>query len=128
MESVLYQNRAQYYEAIENARKANDFGVFIEFALSTLFDSVLLQEKHQVKHEDKHQVELNDIALSILKALKNGNLSRKEIFAEIGMSGDSCAFKRHIEPLITEGLVERTIPDKPNSKLQKYRLTDKGVL
>jgi DNA-binding HxlR family transcriptional regulator len=42
------------------------------------------------------------------------------------MTGDSRSFKRNIEPLITDGLVERTVPDKPNSKLQKYRLTDKG--
>jgi Fic family protein len=58
MESVLYKNRSQYYEAIENARKANDSGVFIEFALAALYDSVVLQDKHQV---NKHQVESNDI-------------------------------------------------------------------
>jgi Fic family protein len=46
MESVLYQNRPQYYQAIEDARKANDSGVFIEFTLSALFDIISAQEKH----------------------------------------------------------------------------------
>ena len=126
MESVLYLNRPRYYQAIENARKANDSGVFIEFTLSMIFNIVAAQEKHQVKHEEKHQVDLSGVQLAALKALENKNLSRKEIFAAIGMNGDSRAFKRHIEPLLAEGFVEMTIPDKPNSRLQKYRLTDKG--
>lgn len=60
MESVLYQNRPEYYKAIENAHHANDSGVFIEFTLSALYDIIASQEKHQVRHKDKHQVRLID--------------------------------------------------------------------
>jgi predicted transcriptional regulator len=42
------------------------------------------------------------------------------------MSGDTRAFRRNIEPLIEDGLIEMTVPDKPNSRLQKYKLTDRG--
>ena len=126
MESILFQNRPQYYQAIEAARNSNDSGVFIEFTLSALFDSIKLQEKHQVKHQDKHQVEFSDPQRAVLQVLKGKSLSRKEIFAEIGLSGDSRAFKRTIEPLMSAELVERTLPDKPNSRLQKYRLTAAG--
>ena len=130
MEAVLYQNRAQYYQAIQDARKANDSGVFIEFALSAIYDTVAAQEKHQGKRKDKHQdtlhAEWSDIQLTVLNALENKSLSRKEIFAVIGRNGDSRSFKRNIEPLIEAGLAEMTVPGKPNSKLQKYRLTNKG--
>ena len=126
MESILFQNRPQYYQAIEAARNANDSGVFIEFTLSALYDSIKLQEKHQDEHQDKHQVELSDPQHAVLHALKGKSLSRKEIFAAIGLSGDSRAFKRTIEPLMSAGLVERTLPNTPNSRLQKYRLTPVG--
>lgn len=134
MESVLYRNRPQYYKAIEDARHANDSGVFIEFTLAALYETIENQEKHQVEHQDKHQVEhkarnavnLSDTQLAIVQNLADKALSRKEIFAAIAISGDSRAYKRHIEPLVLDGLVEMTIPDKPNSRMQKYRLTDKG--
>jgi Fic family protein len=135
MESVLYKNRPQYYKAIEDARDANDSGVFIEFTLSALYEIIADEAKHkdrhrvehQVKHKDKHQVELTDIQISVLDVLKDKSLSRKDIFAIIGMNGDTRSFKRHIEPLIEMGFVEMTVPDRPNSRLQKYRLTDVGI-
>ncbi len=127
METVLYQNRPQYYQAIQAARKINDSSMFIEFTLSSLYTIITQQEKHQAEHQDKHQVDLFGVAIAILKALDGKTLSRKEIFEAIGMNGDSRSFKRNIEPIITGGFVEMTVPDKPNSKLQKYQLTDKGA-
>jgi len=122
----LYQNRPQYYQAIEAARKVNDSGEFIEFTLSALYEIISLQEKHQVQHQDKHQVELSGIQLAVLKAFENKSLSRKEIFAAIRMNSDSRSYRRNIEPLLAGGLIEMTVPEKPNSRLQKYRLTDSG--
>ena len=126
MESVLYEKRSQYYLAIENARKADDSGAFIEFTLSAVLDTIADQEKHQVKHQEKHQDDVSDTQIRALKALEDGTLSRKEIFTAIGKNGDSRAFKRHIAPLVETGLIEMTVPGKLNSRLQKYRLTKSG--
>ena len=32
----------------------------------------------------------------------------------------------YIDPAMATALIEPTIPDKPTSRLQKYRLTEKG--
>ena len=139
MESVLYQNQYQYYQAIEEARVANDSGAFIEFTLSALLESVNNQakqvDKHIVEHKDNHKdkhkdehrdVQPTDTMVAVLKALEARSLSRAEIFVSIGLKNDYRSFKRHIEPLLTNGFIQMTIPDKPSSKLQRYRLTDRG--
>ncbi|MDW7658020.1 MAG: Fic family protein [Bacillota bacterium] len=56
MESVLYENRPQYYQAIEAARKANDSGAFIEFTLSSLLSIIEIQ----VKNKDKPLLDNED--------------------------------------------------------------------
>ena len=52
--------------------------------------------------------------------------SRSEIFALLNMSNQSKNFTKHVSPMIGLGLLELTIPDKPNSKLQKYITTEEG--
>ena len=51
---------------------------------------------------------------------------KKEILAYIGLSNKYKNFQRHIKPLIQEGLLIQTIPDKPTSENQQYRTTTEG--
>jgi predicted HTH transcriptional regulator len=62
----------------------------------------------------------------ILKLLKDGPFSANELVSRLRLETKSGAFKRSIMELLNGGLIERTLPHKPNSRLQKYRLTTKG--
>ena len=47
--------------------------------------------------------------------------SRKEIAAFLGLKTASYATDRYIRPLLDEGKLEMTIPDKPKSTRQRYK-------
>ncbi len=47
-------------------------------------------------------------------------------FHHLDMQDRKSFRERYLKPALVDGLIEMTIPDKPNSRLQKYRLTDKG--
>jgi len=61
----------------------------------------------------------------ILEVLGSGPLSKAEISNILGRKSVTGHLNRIVRELLSEGRIEYTIPEKPNSRLQKYRLTDK---
>jgi ATP-dependent DNA helicase RecG len=57
-----------------------------------------------------------------------GDMSRKELMAALDLSGRDNFEKLYLRPALAEGYIEMTLPDKPNSRMQKYRLTEKGKM
>ncbi len=53
-------------------------------------------------------------------------MSSAEIRTALGLKDRTHVRQTYIDPALTAGLIEYTIPDHPNSRLQKYRLTDQG--
>ncbi|MEG1841035.1 MAG: hypothetical protein RR213_07240, partial [Raoultibacter sp.] len=58
---------------------------------------------------------------ALLVSLQDGALSITEIMGKLSLSDRRNFRKNYLNPALDAGLVERTIPDKPNSSLQKYR-------
>ena len=84
------------------------------------------QVKAQVKAQVEAQVELPDWQIKILKTCSLKEKSSQELVEALGYSSRSGHFKKGLQSLIEHKFIERTLPDKPKSRLQKYRITDKG--
>ena len=69
---------------------------------------------------------INEVQRKILQVLCNDILSTSELARKVGISQAKDVRRRYLRLLLDMGLVEYTIPNKPNSKLQQYRLTAKG--
>ena len=52
--------------------------------------------------------------------------SKQELLVVLGLSNAYLNYKRHIVPLLEQGLIAMTLPDKPQSRLQRYRITTLG--
>jgi predicted HTH transcriptional regulator len=61
----------------------------------------------------------------LLNALQ-GEMSRTAVMAALGLKDRVNFSKNYLEPALSAGLIERTLPGSPHSPTQKYRLTGKG--
>ena len=64
--------------------------------------------------------------MKILLGLYQGALGTRTLLELLGYKQKTGNYKAAMESLLNSKLIEMTIPDKPNSRLQKYRLTAKG--
>jgi ATP-dependent DNA helicase RecG len=55
-------------------------------------------------------------------------MSKLELAKGLGYKTVTGNLKRSMENLITKGIIEYTIPDKPTSKNQKYKLSALGLI
>lgn len=69
---------------------------------------------------------MSEQARALLSLASEGPRSRAELLAGIDLSDAYGNYKRHLLPLIEGGYLARTIPEKPNSQNQRYRITDAG--
>ncbi len=96
------------------------------YFLTTLHIHPESQVGGQVTGPVKGPVELTDIQYKILLEYSTNPLSAKEITGRIGLTSKSGNVKRALAMLRKNKYLSYTIPEKPGSRLQKYRLTDKG--
>jgi len=67
-----------------------------------------------------------DPVIRLLRALVDGPLSSGELRKRLNLKHRPTFRENYLHPALEKGYIEMTIPEKPSSRLQKYRLTEKG--
>jgi Fic family protein len=114
VESLVFEHQSEYYQALQESTNRIDSAPFIAFMLRMILDAVTT-----IAPQVTPQVG------ELLLALQ-GEMSREALQTTLGLQDRKSFRERYLRPALADGLIEMTIPDKPNSRLQKYRLTDKG--
>ena len=84
-------------------------------------------ETDQVTTHVPRKYHASTTQVSKLIEVLEGEMTRDELQAILGLSNREHFRKEYLKPAINDGVVELTIPDKPKSTKQKYRLTHKGL-
>lgn len=95
-----------------------------EFRLDVGCFIVTIYRKQRDEPESKAQV--TEQVKRLLLMLGDETLTGKEVMLKLGLSHRPTFLYTYLHPALKNALIEMTIPDKPNSRLQKYRLTAKG--
>lgn len=81
---------------------------------------------HETPHVAPHETPHVTAEVARLLGALQGEMRREELMAALGLSDRKHFQSRYQQPAITAGLIEMTLPDKPKSRLQRYRLTEAG--
>ena len=103
------------------------FDMWLEFPFDPAYLKVLRAgqgQGEQVTPEVTEQV--TEQVARLLVALGDQTLSLQELMQTLGLSHRPNFLALHLRPALVAQLIQMTVPDKPQSRLQKYRLTPAG--
>jgi len=89
-------------------------------------NSLIVHYDFEKLHTGGHETPLVTPLVEKLLSILNGEMSRTDMMAILNLKDKKSFVERYINPAIEQGLIELTIPDKPTSSKQKYRLTKKA--
>ena len=120
IEELIRERQQEYYDALAAADSKADCTGFVELMMNIILDALTALDKTDpVSDPDTDPV--SEQVRALLNCLGDRELSISQLMERLGLSHRPTFRKNYLRPALDAGLIEMTIPDKPNSRNQKYR-------
>lgn len=117
IESQIEKFQEEYYDAIAKCHVAGESTIFIEFMLAQI--NQILDEISVQLHESQNQ--LSDCVKKLLDVMEYDiPYSSTALMEKLGLHSKEGFRRNYLRPALASNLIQMTIPDKPNSRNQKY--------
>ena len=117
IEFQIQKYQPDYYDAISKCHINGDSNVFVEFMLRMIdetLDELILNVSKEANNISDQVNKLLEIMEPDIPLLAN------EIMKRLGIRSKETLRNSYLNLAIGNGLVKMTLPDKPNSKNQRY--------
>ncbi len=122
IETLIRECQEEYYQILGECDHKADSGKFVEFMVGAIFDSLKeVEETKQVTVQVSDQV--SDQVKKLLDCMKDGAFTATELMEKIGLRHKPSFRNNYLNPALKAGFIEMTIPDKPHSSKQKYKIS-----
>lgn len=117
IESQIEKFQDEYYEAIAKCHVAGEATLFIEFMLSQI-DKILDDFSVQIYQESEY---LSESVKKLIEVMEyDVPYTSNTLMARLGLKAKEGFRRNYLRPAIEMNLIRMTIPDKPNSRNQRY--------
>ena len=117
LESQIYKYQNEYYNKIAICHKNGNSNEFIEFILlmiNEVLDEVIVNTQNESRH-------ISEQVNKLLEVMEDDTpYSANELLTLLNIKSKETLRASYLNPALENGLIKMTLPDKPNSKNQKY--------
>lgn len=117
IESQIEKFQGQYYEAISRCHADGSSTIFIEFMLQQI-NKILEEISVQMSGENEKLSEAVKKLLGVMEY--DVPYTSKELMEKMGLRSREGFRRNYLSPAVELNLIKMTIPDKPNSRNQRY--------
>ena len=117
IESQIEKFQNEYYEAIARCHVEGESTLFIEFMLSQI-DKILDDVSAQVSADNEQLSEYLKRLLDVMEY--DVPYTSNTLMEKLGLKSKEGFRRNYLRPAIERNLIRMTIPDKPNSRNQRY--------